>query len=246
VGGGTHPYVRAMTARPFELWLHAHFDAHFDAQDESEPKHRALHDSRTRHSHEHVTPVRDDDARDVAFVAAVRDGNAEQFAAWYDTLYDEAWRFAYRFVRDTALASDVVHDVFLSIWEHRATWTVRGSARNYVLGAIRHRALNTRRHERIVARAASSSDVALRTPPGMGDAPRQPDAVFADAALHDAMHRAVANLPERQRSALALRWEHGLSNVEIAGVLGVGEAAVSRLLGRATETLRTVWDRLAE
>ena len=175
----------------------------------------------------------------------MRAGDADRFAAWYGAVYEEAWRFAYRFVHDRDAARDVVQDVFLAIWERRASWDVHGALQSYVLGAVRHRALNAVRHERIVERAAgAAADCEVRVVPGMGTLSAPTDAPVAEATLRDAMHRHMQALPERQRTALALRWENGLTNVEIAKVLGVGEAAVSRLLARATETLREVWNRL--
>jgi len=58
-------------------------------------------------------------------------------------------------------------------------------------------------------------------------------------ALHDAMWRAIAKLPERQRAMVVLRYYEDLSEVQTAEVLGVSvgtvKSAVSRALGKLRE-----------
>jgi RNA polymerase sigma-70 factor (ECF subfamily) len=231
-----------MTAPHFDLWLRAHFRS----PDDDTPVRGERGAGRRTNGAVPAHP-RDAAAGDASIVEAVRRGDATRFAEWYEATYDDAWRFAHRFVHDSPTASDVVHDVFLAIWKGRATWVVRGSLHQYVLGAVRHRALNTKRHERIAERHAKDAvgDVGVAAP-GMSAALPATDDAAAEARLREILRREIDVLPERQRTALVLRWDHGLSNAEIAGVLSVGEAAVSRLLGRATETLRAVWERLAE
>jgi RNA polymerase sigma-70 factor (sigma-E family) len=53
----------------------------------------------------------------------------------------------------------------------------------------------------------------------------------------------VRALPERQRTAIVLRYYEGLTPTEIAEVLGVTPASVKSLLHRAIETFREELDR---
>jgi RNA polymerase sigma-70 factor (ECF subfamily) len=55
---------------------------------------------------------------------------------------------------------------------------------------------------------------------------------------HLKMEQALASLPERQRSALVLCHEQGLSNQAIAEVLDSSVEAVESLLSRGRRTLR--------
>lgn len=73
----------------------------------------------------------------------------------------------------------------------------------------------------------------------------EPEAVPQDAdpaerqALHDAMWRAIARLPARQRAMVVLRYYEDLSEAQTAEVLGVSvgtvKSAVSRALGKLRE-----------
>jgi RNA polymerase sigma-70 factor (ECF subfamily) len=146
-------------------------------------------------------------------------------------------KFAYRFVHSREAAQDLAQDAFARVWERRESLHVYGDLRTYLLTVVRHRALDIIRHARVVDRAATASEPDERVQVvTMGVVPPT-DVAAEEAVLMAAFRRVVAALPERQRSALMLRWEQGLSNREIARVLGIGEAAVSRLLSRTAEAL---------
>ena len=57
-------------------------------------------------------------------------------------------------------------------------------------------------------------------------------------ALRSALGTALAQLPDRQRLAVALRYVHDLSHAEIAGALGCRVGTVDSLLSRARSALR--------
>jgi RNA polymerase sigma-70 factor (ECF subfamily) len=61
---------------------------------------------------------------------------------------------------------------------------------------------------------------------------------FEQVAERAAMRRALADLPERQRIALALRYVHGLSEEEVAEALGCRPGTAASLLSRGRELLR--------
>ena len=56
------------------------------------------------------------------------------------------------------------------------------------------------------------------------------------------MRAALAGLPGRDRELIALKFHAGLSNAEIARVLGVSESNAGTLLHRAMDKLRKACD----
>ena len=62
---------------------------------------------------------------------------------------------------------------------------------------------------------------------------------FAAADERDALARALARLPERQRAAIVLTELLGYSSEEAGGVLGVKDVTVRSLASQARSTLRT-------
>ena len=53
-----------------------------------------------------------------------------------------------------------------------------------------------------------------------------------------ALRALIAQLPERERQVIALRYYHGMTQQSCARVLHVSQVQVSRLERRAVETLR--------
>ena len=58
------------------------------------------------------------------------------------------------------------------------------------------------------------------------------------AELASRVAEAFADLPERCRLAMHLRWRDGLSYAEIASVLGIGTKGVENQLARGLKALR--------
>jgi RNA polymerase sigma-70 factor (ECF subfamily) len=58
--------------------------------------------------------------------------------------------------------------------------------------------------------------------------------------LDQAVVRAIAELPERRRIAMTLRWKHEMSSLEIARVLRTTPEAVRTLLTRARADLASL------
>lgn len=173
---------------------------------------------------------------DAALVDRVRSGDAESFRLLYVDLYRMAWETAYSYVRSDDAAEDVVHDVFLQMWADRARWRVHGSVRAYVLSAVRHKAMNVLRHERVVRRDVER-DAAVGSAGVLGEVPPSPDDVVRTSDLHAVLEAVIAAFPAMRREVVVLRWRQGLSVSEIAQVLGVSVNAVSIHLTRAREVL---------
>jgi RNA polymerase sigma-70 factor (ECF subfamily) len=57
---------------------------------------------------------------------------------------------------------------------------------------------------------------------------------------------AIQQLPDRQRSAILLTYSEGLSNAEVAGILGTSVSAVETLLVRGKQNLRRALGGLIE
>lgn len=72
---------------------------------------------------------------------------------------------------------------------------------------------------------------------GLGAVPVE-DAGLTSAVNRLAMHKALAELPERERRIVELRFFHELTQSEIAGLVGVSQVHVSRLLRSSLAVLQ--------
>ncbi|MFG2882862.1 SigE family RNA polymerase sigma factor [Streptomyces sp. NPDC048297] len=103
-------------------------------------------------------------------------------------------------------------------------------------GYVRRALLNTRTSQWRKRRVDEFVCDELPEPEPAPDAQQDP---AERQALHDAMWRAIAKLPARQRAMVVLRYYEDLSEAQTAEVLGVSvgtvKSAVSRALGKLRE-----------
>jgi RNA polymerase sigma-70 factor (ECF subfamily) len=185
-------------------------------------------------------------------VARIRAGDEAAFEALYLAHHAGMWQFAYTYVRSREVAEELVQDVFLAVWGTRATWEVNTRVRAWLYGAVRHLALNHLRHERVVARTiggrpgqaplpdAGRGEVERVQAGTIGAPPQDQHSAVEAGELDEAVVRALAELPERRRIAMTLRWKQDMSPLEIARVLGTTPEAVRVLLSRARADLATL------
>jgi RNA polymerase sigma-70 factor, ECF subfamily len=175
-------------------------------------------------------------------VARVRAGDERAFETLFRLHYDGLCGFAIRYVRERALAEELVQDLFAGLWARRATWEVRGgggSVRAYLFAAVRNRALNLR--ARRAVERDWEADEAIDDVRAIHRAPAQADDLLEAAELHARLDAAIESLPERCRLVMQLRWRDQLSYAEIAEVMGISAKGVENQLSRGLKALR---DRL--
>jgi RNA polymerase sigma-70 factor (ECF subfamily) len=159
----------------------------------------------------------------------------EPTTARFDALYRETASdlFAYVFtlLRDRAAAEDVTAQTFERAYRRQSAFDPRkGTQRAWLFAIARNAALDElRRRKRTAALLADPED----------DAPGADDAAEA-AARRATVRAALAQLDPRERELIALKFHAGLSNAEIAKVLGISAANAGTRVHRAVTRLRKV------
>lgn len=146
----------------------------------------------------------------------------EQSEADFSEALVAATEAALRVVRSVGLspmdAADVLQEASIRAWRHRDQR--RGDFRAWFVSIAYREARRPRRRW-------------LTIPAFWGNAEdRRADEVS------EAMAASLQRLPRRQRLALSLRYDAGLSTREVARVLSISEPAAKQLLARARESLR--------
>ncbi|OMP76452.1 sigma-70 family RNA polymerase sigma factor [[Flexibacter] sp. ATCC 35208] len=72
----------------------------------------------------------------------LRDRNMEVFQQLYLTYSEDLFLLAFRWVKDENLAKDLVHNLFVHLWEKGATLTITGNVRHYLYRAVTNRSIN--------------------------------------------------------------------------------------------------------
>ena len=174
--------------------------------------------------------------RDERLAEAIVAGDEVACGELYRTYHDALWRWAYRHVRSSQVAEDVVQDVFLRLWQRRSVWIVTGSVRAWLYGAVRNRAFELLRHDRVVKHAHERSG-SPETVAGTSTSATLPDSALGEQELRAALASALTELPERRRAVMTVYLGHGLSVQEIARARGTSPEAIRMQMSRARATL---------
>jgi RNA polymerase sigma-70 factor (ECF subfamily) len=141
--------------------------------------------------------------------------------------------FLARMVPEHARAEELAQEVFVRIYKARDRYEPKARFSTWLFGIASNLALNelARAHRR---REHPWDEPAMVAVP---DSEPPADESLAAQRTAEQLDRALARIPERQRAALLLRVDEGLSYVEIAEALGVSKANVKSLIHRARERL---------
>ena len=175
---------------------------------------------------------------DDELVSQIRAGDERAFDALFVRYHQRLVQFGTHFTGSEIIADEIVVDVFVHIWEIRTTWHVQpGHVPEYLYVAVRNRALNVTRTDsrraEIQHRFIHESDV-----PGMAQGTFDIlERLYAEDVAR-ALERAIAELPERSRVAITLRWQQQMPVANIATILGTTPGSVHMLLNRGLRTLR--------
>jgi RNA polymerase sigma-70 factor (ECF subfamily) len=149
---------------------------------------------------------------------------APSFEAFFEAEHERLLRALYLVTGNLQEAEEVMQDAFLSVWER---WDRVGSMEEPT-GYLYRTAMNRFRSRlRSATRAARR---VVRTAEGADD--------FAAADERDALARALAALPRRQRAAIVLTELLGYGSEEAGRILGVKDVTVRSLASQARAFLR--------
>ncbi|MFO0634447.1 MAG: sigma-70 family RNA polymerase sigma factor [Nannocystaceae bacterium] len=174
------------------------------------------------------------DVDDVALMREAARGELTAISAIYDRFAGLLMTMAEKILTDRAMAEDLVHDVFLEVWRHAASYDpTRGSVRAWLLVRLRSRALDRLRSAKTRREVATDDGE-----PGHAPAEEREDPVLEPD--RKAVRRALAELPVEQREVIELAYFHGLSSSEIAARMGSPLGTVKSRTAAGLAKLRSV------
>jgi RNA polymerase sigma-70 factor (ECF subfamily) len=159
---------------------------------------------------------------------------AERDRAAFDVLYHRSVRsifgLALRRLRDRERAEDAVQEMFAAVWRSAATYRPeRGPAAPWLYAVARNA---------IVDRVRAHNELPEEVPDVVSTEPG-PAERAESSYLSWRVHRAMEELPEKEREVLELAYWSGLSQTEVASFLGIP-------LGTVKTRTRSALSRLAD
>jgi len=187
-------------------------------------------------------PARDADEGipDEILIARVGEGDREALALLFRRYAGSVRGVAYRVLRDTSEADDLLQDVFLLIYRKSGSFeSARGPARFWILQMTYHHAISRRRYlnsrhfyTRLDLDDVESDSTALHASNERYE--QSIEAVLGNGAL-EKMFQALS---ENQRQTLRLVFQEGYTLDEIAAELGQSRDNVRHHYFRGLEKLR--------
>jgi RNA polymerase sigma-70 factor, ECF subfamily len=155
------------------------------------------------------------------------------FERLYRSSRDDVYAYAAGLLRDRSAAEEVTAVAFERAFRKRGRFDPRrGSGRGWLFGIARNAALDElRRRGRQATLGAEPADVV--------DAAT---AIDDRSELRLLLHQALGEIAPRERELIALKFFAGLSNGEIAGIVGISASNVGTRLNRTMDKLREACD----
>jgi RNA polymerase sigma-70 factor (ECF subfamily) len=171
------------------------------------------------------------DKDDHELLSLIQEGNSQAFAVLVERHTNRFYRLAYRYLQNREAAEDAVQDAFLRLWENPALWRPERNSKftTWFYRVVVNLCLDTRKRKR---------PVPLDEELGIPDERELTEDRMIRDQEQEALERAIGALPERQRTALNLCFDEGLTNQEAAAVMGLKLKALQSLIMRAKTTLK--------
>lgn len=140
--------------------------------------------------------------------------------------------FAQKYLGDQDTSKEVVHSVFLKIWENRQDFNWEKPAKSYLFTSVYNRSMNKIRDNK---KFVESIDTA--------ESPEIETGEFHDtmelSELESKINRVIESLPEKCREVFKLNRFEGKKYAEIADKLGISVKTVETQMSKALKILKT-------
>jgi RNA polymerase sigma factor (sigma-70 family) len=184
---------------------------------------------------------------DEELVLRAQNGSQAHFDALVDRYAPNVYRLALGITGDHFEAEEVVQETFLRAFKHLDRFSASKAAfKTWLFAIARNQSINIFKFlKRKTARLVADADPDDHNP-GPGNVFSQraanPEAVLCSKQEYARVERALARLPERQRTALLLKSEEQMSYEEIARVMDSTVSSVESLIFRARKRLLEMID----
>lgn len=173
---------------------------------------------------------------DFQLVLRVANGDERAFLILYDRYSPRVYALTLRVLGEVMLAEEATQDTFLKLWSRARQFNPRkGSLAPWLLTIAHRTALDRLRLEN-------------RRPPASNS--EEPDQIWStfpdkstqnDEARWRSLHFAIQSLSEEQKQVIELAYYKGMSQSEIAEVLGWPLGTVKTRVRAAMQALRRHW-----
>jgi len=152
----------------------------------------------------------------------------------FNNTYNILCHLANGIVHSRMLAEEVVTDVFAKLWNKRKTLEITGSAKSYLMVAVRNQALDYIRKYKKEKFNTDLDHIAYLPSEHL-----DPCALTEFEELYEKVQSGISQLPTQCQRIFKMSREEGMKYKEIADELGLSIKTVETQMGRALKSLRS-------
>ena len=169
---------------------------------------------------------------DYELTALLKAGDRMAFTEIYDRYFWVLHSHAYKWMRNREETRDVIHELFLALWEKRDSLSFERGLLSYLSAAARNRIFNLLSHKRVESEYLTS----LNNFMNHGNC--LTDHLVREKQLMEIIEHEIANMPGKMREVFELSRKENLSHREIARQLNISEQTVRKHVQHALKILR--------
>ncbi len=167
----------------------------------------------------------------------LREGDKEAVSKLFCMYYTQLYHYGYKMVPQAELIKDCIQELFLSIWNARDGISDPYSVKAYLLSSFRRIILrkvkkdrnrekrNQMYHDNFIWESANIEELLIR--------------FETEKELNEELVNAIESLSKRQAEAIFLKYYQGLTNDEIARVMGINKQSVYNYVSEAISDMQT-------
>lgn len=178
------------------------------------------------------------DPEEAALVRRIAEGDSAAFAAFYRKYERKLFGFIKKRLNDPFEAADILHVVFMEVWQKAGTFEGRSRVSTWLFGIAFNKTMD--RMRRTVPQPMSDDESGIRDL--ADEAPAALDLVLVrEEAVH--VRHCLARLKEAHRVVMELAFFEDMSYGDIATVTGTPEGTIKTRAFYARKALRSCLER---
>lgn len=167
---------------------------------------------------------------DELLIARIAEGDRLAMQVLFARHHVRVYRFVLRFVRNEALAEDLISEVFLDVWRQAGKFEGRSAVSTWLLSIARFKALSALRRRQ-------DEELDDETAAAIEDHADDPEVALAKKDKGALLRECLSALSAEHREVVDLVYYHEKSVEEVAAIVGIPEATVKTRMFYARKKL---------
>lgn len=169
---------------------------------------------------------------DLFLATNIRQGDKASFTKAYQYYHPYLYRFALRFLKSSEHAEEVVHDVFLKLWENRERLHEECSLKGYLVKICKNHILN------ILTRATRERAIMQEIGQTVSRSHNETENTVVTADYEARADQIISQLPPQRQKVFRMYRFDEMNSDEISQQLGISKGTVKDHLLKANRYLR--------